>query len=119
MLFAYFRPVPGKGQGRKAALVPAQLGVAFPRWIWRWVRKERPGSPGRSAAGCGGRGCLPVMSHAGALQDAAECGSRGDAEQNGKKGRAGGNGDNCPIQAQMKGSGLQGEVVHWSSVGSL
>lgn len=42
--------------------------------------KERPGSLGRSASGCGGRGCLPVMSHAAALQDAAECGSRGDAE---------------------------------------
>lgn len=80
MLFAHFRPVPGKGQGRKAALVPAQLGVPFPRQIWRRV-KERPGSLGRSAAGCGGRGCLPVMSHAGALQDAAECGSRGDAER--------------------------------------
>lgn len=39
-----------------------------------------PGSLGRNAAGCGRRGCLPVMSHAGAMQDAAVCGSRGDAE---------------------------------------
>lgn len=30
---------------------------------------------------------------------------------NGKKGRAGGNGDNCLLQAQMKGSGPHGEVT--------
>lgn len=38
-------------------------------------------------------------------------GSRGDAELNGKKGRAGGNGDNCLMQAQMKGSGPHREVT--------
>lgn len=41
MLFAHFTPVPGKRQGRKAALVPAQLGVPFPRRIWRRVRRGR------------------------------------------------------------------------------
>lgn len=29
----------------------------------------------------------------------------------GKKGRAGGNGDNCLVQAEMKGSGPHGEVT--------
>lgn len=28
-----------------------------------------------------------------------------------KGGRAGGNGDNCLVQAEMKGSGPQGEVI--------
>lgn len=110
MLFAYFSPVPGKGQGRKAVLVPAPLGGRLSQ-VDLEMGKERPGFLGRSAAGCGGRGCLPVMSHAGALQDAAERGSRGDAERNGKKGRAEGNGDNCLIQAQTKGSGLHREVI--------
>lgn len=29
----------------------------------------------------------------------------------GKKGRVGGNGDNCLVQAEMKGSGPHGEVT--------
>lgn len=73
-----------RDKGKKAALVPAlhlMLAVPFPRWVWSSIGARQGGSPGRSAAGCGGRGSLPVMSHAGAVQDAAVCGSRGDAEQ--------------------------------------
>lgn len=50
--------------------------------------KERPSSLGRSAGGCGGRGCLPVMSHAGALQDARSEAAEVMPSGNGKKGRA-------------------------------
>lgn len=95
MLFAHFRAVPGKEQGRRAALV-ARVGLE---------------TLGRSAAGCGGRGCLPAVSHAGALQDALSAAAEVMPAGKGKKGRAGGNGDNCLMQAEMKGSGPHGEVT--------
>lgn len=91
----YFRPVspPGEGrgerEGRKAALTPAWLGVAFPGRFGAAQEpgQDIPGSPGRNAAGCGGRGGLLVMSHTGAGQDAV-CGSRGDAEREREEGQS-------------------------------
>lgn len=73
MLFAHFRAVPGKEQGRRAALV-ARVGLE---------------TLGRSAAGCGGRGCLPAVSHAGASPaGCAECRGRGDAGREREEGQS-------------------------------